>query len=74
MMKNILWIVILVIAIGLFVYFYMNRDSDFTSGDVNNILSFTKSSTVSEIMKNKSFEGFGNLIFRWIEISMVILD
>lgn len=63
MMKNILWIVILVIAIGLFGYFYMNRDSDFTSGEVNNILSFTKSSTVSEVMNNKSFEGFGNLIF-----------
>lgn len=63
MMKNILWIVILVIAIGLFGYFYMNRDSDFTSGEVNNILSFTKSSTVSEVMNNKSFEEFGNLIF-----------
>ena len=63
MMKNILWIVILVIAIGLFGYFYMNRDSDSTSGEVNNILSFTKSSTVSEVMNNKSFEGFGNLIF-----------
>lgn len=63
MMKNILWIVILVIAIGLFGYFYMNRDSDSTSGEVNNILSFTKSSTVSEVMNNKSFEEFGNLIF-----------
>ena len=48
MMKNILWIVILVIVIGLFGYFYMKGDSDFTSGDVNNILSFTKSSTVSD--------------------------
>lgn len=63
MMKNILWIVILVIAIGLFGYFYMNRDSDSTGFEVNNILSFTKSSTVSEVMNNKSFEGFGNLIF-----------
>ena len=63
MMKNILWIVILVIAIGLFGYFYMNGDSDSTSGEVNNILSFTKSSTVSEVMNNKSFEEFGNLIF-----------
>lgn len=63
MKENILWIVILVIAIGLFGYFYMNRDSDSTSGEVNNILSFTKSSTVSEVMNNKSFEGFGNLIF-----------
>ena len=63
MMKNILWIVILVIVIGLFGYFYMNGDSDSTSGEVNNILSFTKSSTVSEVMNNKSFEGFGNLIF-----------
>ena len=63
MMKNILWIVILVIAIGLFGYFYMNGDSDSTSGEVNNISSFTKSSTVSEVMNNKSFEGFGNFIF-----------
>ena len=63
MKENILWIVILVIAIGLFGYFYMNRDSDSTSGEVNNILSFTKSSTVSEVMNNKSFEEFGNLIF-----------
>ena len=63
MMKNILWIVILVIAIGLFGYFYMNRDNDYTSGEVNSILSFTKSSTVSEVMNNNSFEGFGNLIF-----------
>lgn len=63
MMKNILWIVILVIVIGLFGYFYMNGDSDSTSGEVNNISSFTKSSTVSEVMNNKSFEGFGNFIF-----------
>ena len=63
MMKNILWIVILVIVIGLFEYFYMNGDSNSTSGEVNNISSFTKSSTVSEVMNNKSFEGFGNLIF-----------
>ena len=63
MKENILWIVILVIAIGLFGYFYMNGDSHSTSGEVNNILSFTKSSTVSEVMNNKSFEGFGNLIF-----------
>ena len=48
MKENILWIVILVIAISLFGYFYMNGDSDSTSGDVNNILSFTKSSTVSD--------------------------
>lgn len=63
MKENILWIVILVIVIGLFGYFYMNGDSDSTSGEVNSILSFTKSSTVSEVMNNKSFEGFGNLIF-----------
>lgn len=59
----IIFILIGVIAIGLFGYFYMNRDSDETSSEVNNISHFTKSSTVSEVMNNESFEGFGNLIF-----------
>ena len=58
----IILIVIGVIAISLFGYFYINKSNEVKS-EVNNLSHFTKSSTVSDVMNNKSFEGFGNLIF-----------
>lgn len=51
--------VILIGGYGLFRYFNKNT----TSNEVNHIKTFTKSSTISDVMNNASFVGFGNLIF-----------
>lgn len=50
---------ILIGGYGLFRYFIKNT----TSNEVNHIKTFTKSSTISDVMNNASFVGFGNLIF-----------
>ena len=50
---------ILIGGYGLFRYFNKNT----TSNGVNHIKTFTKSSTISDVMNNASFVGFGNLIF-----------
>lgn len=51
--------VILIGGYGLFRFFNKNT----TSNGVNHIKTFTKSSTISDVMNNASFVGFGNLIF-----------
>ena len=50
--------VIIVAGYGIFSFF-----NERNQGEVNHIDHFTKSSTVSEVMNNASFKGFGNLIF-----------
>ena len=50
--------VIIVAGYGIFRFF-----NERNQGEVNHIDHFTKSSTVSEVMNNASFKGFGNLIF-----------
>lgn len=49
---------IIVAGYGIFRFF-----NERNQGEVNHIDHFTKSSTVSEVMNNASFKGFGNLIF-----------
>ena len=59
-------IIITIIVIGVIIvagYGFFRFFNERNQGEVNHIDHFTKSSTVSEVMNNASFKGFGNLIF-----------
>ncbi len=62
-MKKKLIILLIIVVIGVIIIFTYFNYRENESNEVNNINHFNKSTTVGEVMKNISFEGFGNLIF-----------